>query len=288
MRLFEILKDWGQLYVHYSKSSHITINPRPKHRDPVGIYLFPEEFSTIGHWVGHPYKFYVKIKPNTNILDLGTLTEDQINTILDQIPAVKNHYETMLASYPKHTTSEKVDLMWEMLQAHFSLRLGRKQAAFNKLFRDLGYQAIFDDTDSVHIAEVQMIILDPRVIEVQKVEKRGGSGFAEINKVINDIIPLIKNRNLPFEVTKPRKNKDTWSSTSKLSGRIRIGNEEQYLEISVGTDDEQPPTKVLASALYSRPNLNAGFGAEYSILTKDYDNFSNLAQIEQAIDKVFT
>lgn len=288
MRLFEILKDWGQLYVHYSESPHITINPNPAHMDPMGIYLFPEEFSTIEHWVGRPYKFYVKIKPNTNILDLGALTDEQIYTILSKVPEAKEEYEARLVEYPKNTMNEKIDLMWEMLQRHFFLRLGRKQALFNKLFRNLGYQAIFDDTESVHIAEVQMIILDPRVIEIQKVEQRKGSGFVEINKVMDDIVALIKDRNLPYKITKPKRSKDTWSAKSKLTGRIKIGDEERYLDIKIGTDEEQPPTKVYASTLYSRPNLNAGFGAEYSILSKKYDSFSNLHNIEQAIDRVFT
>ena len=171
MRLFEI--KWNQLvdnavrasqknlttklYVHYSKSPQITINPNPKHMDTVGIYLFPEEFSAIEHWTNYLYKLYVKFKPNTSILDLSTLSNKQIDTILSKVPEAKEEYKATLAEYPKNAMHEKVDLMWEMLQRHFSLRLGRKQAAFNKLFRSLGYQAIFDDTKSVHVSEIQMI-----------------------------------------------------------------------------------------------------------------------------------
>jgi hypothetical protein len=84
--LVDDISQWDSgVWVHYSDFPDLKVNPKQFHRDPAGIYLFPEGFETKGNWERKPHKFRVQLKRQLNILDLGKLSPQECFDILDKL-----------------------------------------------------------------------------------------------------------------------------------------------------------------------------------------------------------
>ena len=161
------LSDWGNLWVHYTDINKLGVNPQQFHQDLAGIYLFPKEFVTKGTiWKQKKYKFTVELTKDAHILDLAKITPKEMASILNEIGI----------NYDQQGLDQ--DQFWEYLKGYYSLSSSSKKVAkWNHFFRKLGYDAVFDDTGSIHTAEVQLVVLNPKILKVRDVEmqniKRG-------------------------------------------------------------------------------------------------------------------
>ena len=85
--IFESLHDYeAKNWVHYTDTEMLTINPRPFHGDPIGIYCFPEDhFPKASMWHQKKYKFIITLKPNVNILDIKNIDDDLLYSLLSAL-----------------------------------------------------------------------------------------------------------------------------------------------------------------------------------------------------------
>jgi hypothetical protein len=291
--LKENLDNWSGKWIHYSNVPTIKINPNPYHQDPLGIYLFPEEFSTIGHWSNYKYKFTVTLKP-LNVLDMASMTDDILNSLVDKA-GVSEKYKGYIEQYPGNL-HKRVDQAWEIMSRHYAYENGdgKRLAGFNKLFRSCGYDAIFDDIKAVHNAEVQMILLDPRKIESVSLTQKSGSGFNETVKVMNDVENLCRRFDCEIERENPKKIKDRWTDKSSIQGTITMRKDKDYIVFAFGPEGGEKsgvPEIIYANVRYSNPSLGYGCGVRYLIDKKQYDkgigDKGDLDDLERAIRKVF-
>jgi len=298
MKIREIIKEslenWSGEWVHYSKVPYIKINPKPFHQDPLAIYLFPAEFNVHASWTNYPYKFHVTIKPDARILDLSKISQKELEKIVDLAGATEK-YQNYVTQYPPETMEKRVDMAWDMMTAHFAYEgYGEKKLSiFNKLFRSLGYDAIFDDIKVLLNNEIQLVVLNPRIIKITKMETRGGSGFAEVKMVMDMVVDLASEYG-DLEIEQPKRVKERYSTKYHIEAMVKVVNPQHprnYLHVKIGTDDNIPPQQVHASVLYSSPSLNAGYGGRsYLISQKKFDTFRDeppLADIKRALEKTF-
>ena len=223
------LSDWGNQWVHYTDVNKLGVNPQQFHLDLAGIYLFPKDFVIRGTlWKGKKYKFIVEVAKSARILDLSKIAQPEMESILDKI-GIKYDREGL-----------DQDQFWEYLKGYYSLSSGSKKVAkWNRDFRDLGYDAVFDDTGSIHSAEVQLIVLNPKILKVIDVEtqniKRGQ--FARVSMHLDILASLLQSygkieKNLKKEIERYSQGK------TKTVGRLTLTLPEgDYIKWQV-TEDE--------------------------------------------------
>ena len=236
-------QDWQGRWVHYSRLPMMKINPRAFHQDPLGIYLFPERFNTSGSWRTFPYRYTVETVPGIRVLDWSGLSRRDCLDLIVRLGATPEHGaasqygdKIVAQEYPEfvetiETKERFLDATWEWLTRFF----GRRQAAtFNRRLRDAGYDAVFDDTGSIHSSEVQLLVLDPTKVKViEQVEQRG-SGFQELNQVLGWLDLALK-RYGQVKVEAPRLTKDMWGPERRLRGQVSVddGSRSAVWEASV-------------------------------------------------------
>ena len=179
------LGDWSNSWIHYTDVNKLGINPKQFHQDPAGIYLFPEDFKTKGTiWKEKKFKIFVTINSNSKILDLSKTTPEDRKKILDELNV----------RYAEEKAYDDLDTWWEVLKNHYILQNKKQPAKWNKEFRSLGYDAIFDDTGSIHTVETQMLVLNPKILKVEKVEtqniKRGQ--FSRLKEMQQSLSKILK------------------------------------------------------------------------------------------------
>ena len=179
------LSDWADTYVHFSDTNKIGIHPQQFHIDLAGIYLFPSDFKTVGTiWKKKKYKFTVRLKPNLNILDLSKLKEDDFLAILNKLNIPKSYIDGKL----------NADNFWEVLKNYYVLSKRKQVGLWNKDFRRIGYDAIFDDTGSIHTAEVQLIVLDSKNIDIINVETQNihSGSYSRLKEAMHHLEQALK------------------------------------------------------------------------------------------------
>jgi len=181
------LSDWQGKWVHYSDSPYLKINPKQFHRDPAGIYLFPENFRTQGNWHNKKYKFVIEPPSNLNVLDFAKIDHADVENIIKHFGFDFSEYDKTFEKYDHlkdaKTNGKYKDVFWDFLKE----RTQGKKSWFNKKLRELGYDAIFDDTDSVFNGETQLILLDPTKIgKVKRIDQKG-TGFAVVKQIADYI-----------------------------------------------------------------------------------------------------
>lgn len=215
---YKIVSDyqkWKGRWVHYTDFPMLKIRPSSYHRDPAGIYLFPSKFETMGIWYTNKHKFIVEIKPEAKILDFATIkTPEDAKDLINKLDIVDKDLPSFQSEH-----STPVDLMWDYLTERFM----HKSGDFNKRFRHLGYDAIFDDTGSIHSAEVQLLVLNPKIIKVIERVDRGGTGFKEIDDARKVIVEELKKYTGKIRENKPKKDM-SWG-TKLVKSTVRIEDE---------------------------------------------------------------
>ena len=291
--LFENLETWDTgRWVHYSDHPMMTINLKSYFQDPLAIYMFPESFKPqTMMWPNMENKFTVTIKSTAKILDWSSLTDDQIEQFLHACKAW-DHYQETMARYPDTDRARILHRVWESMRSSMILGEGGGKARWNKVFREAGWDAIFDDTGAIHTSEVQLLVLDPRVIATVHKASRKTGGFVPMQKVVKELIDLCS----PYgdvEVDGPKRMRDGYSSSAptKLMTKIHVKrSDENYLDMNVrfDPDDKHRKCMINVSVNWARPSLNAGYGAEYNFIKDAWDNYSGISDIKRALDKTFT
>lgn len=214
------------LWIHYSKLPQLTINPKQFHQDPAGLYLFPEKFKTEGNWHRFPYRIVCRLKPGLRVLDIPRLTREQILGLLDAFGFQDMKSDEYLVPGKSERDQGVQDRFWDIIRQRFLGEPGR----FNKAWRRQGYDAIFDDQGIIHPSETQLIVLNPRFVEIVRVEEQKATGFSEVNKVL-DLMASRYGSLGEVKIRRPTQQKD-WGE-KQLRGSIEIRNGADYAEFTV-------------------------------------------------------
>lgn len=213
---------WKGRWVHWSTTPYLKLNPQPGHQDPAGIYLFPEKFRTAGSWHAKPFKFIVEVPEDLKVLDLAEIsTAQSALELLEKLGTAAGaefpDFKRQIEKSERHVA----DIMWEYLQRFF---MGR-QGLFNKRLRQLGYDAVFDDTESIHSSEVQLLLLDPRKVKIVEREDKKGSGI----ELVTEILDMIASKGKKYSsvvVHRPKKKFEMWDKAHTLAGYVKVGNDQ--------------------------------------------------------------
>lgn len=196
------------------KVPHLGINPRPFHHDPIGIYTFPKDYVLSGGlerntgMAENPYYYIVKPSSKANILNLSRMSDSEARKILIRMGIDSPNGESYMDD-PKIFHHSKGDLkaghiFWGVLEVvRKQLKNAGKNSSWNVLFKDSGYNVLYDEGDAIiHSNEPsQIVYLESSAMEVLDQGKQDDSS----NKIYSF---FIKN----FPELRPEKTKDHWGS----------------------------------------------------------------------------
>jgi len=280
LKAIATLEDWSGRWVHYSEVPYLKVNPDQFHGDPAGIYLFPEEFKTKGRWENFPYKFVVELPKDANVLDLARVSRDEMIELVEHCFGYIGR--TLDAEERDHLekAQDYQDYGWGIIR---NSKFMTRQAKWNKALRDLGYDAVFDDTGAVHSSEVQLIVLHPRKLKIVDMVRKSGSGFKELTDTTNHLVGLLTKYG-EITVKEPKKRKGNWTRDLVLSSEVTVENDDKYATYKLTVQmDKKVPMGIQVSLAYSEPRLGYGSGGDYSFNKKEY-NFDRLLT---DADKIF-
>ena len=295
--LKESLEDWNSnnIWIHYSEEEMLRFNIKSIWQDPLAIYCFPQTFKpSTPMWAKMKYKFEISIKENARILDISKITKTQIHQLLEKCgkDAIE-YYEHSIERYPPTSMKDNARKMWDAMREVFvtSYVGNAGKAKWNRLIRECGWDAIFDDTNTIYHGEVQLVILNPSIIKNIKSFPNKLNAFASVKKVTEDVKNLLSKYNGDIVVTGPKKIKEnSWGNNiTKIASQIELHKSEtNYVYIKIEwVPDTNFSDRINISVRYSRPSLGYGSGAEYSIVKNQYDNYSSLTRLESDLDKIF-
>lgn len=270
--------DWSGEWVHYSDINKIGINPQQFHMDLAGVYLFPKEFKTRGTlWKEKKYKFTVKIGDSAKVLDLSKLSKNDLRDVLDKLK-IKFSED----AYPLN-----VDNFWEALKNHYCLGNSKNAGRWNADFRRLGYDAVFDDTGSIHTAEVQLVVLNPKIIKIIDVEtqniKRGQ--FDRVKRASDYLVSLLK----PYgkvEVDIKKKRELYPKKNAVVRALVRLHMEDgKRLDWNVSEDEANHEIIVSLDHSLGIPKLRDNWGT-----TRDHERIesNDFSEIKNIVDRVMS
>lgn len=269
-------EDWSGIWVHYTDINKLGVNPKQFHQDPAGIYLFPEEFKTKGSlWQKKKFVFTLEIKPNAKILDLGALSEKEKLDLAGklEVPLEEDFFKR------KYVGNRS---WWESLKNKYILQINAPGAAkWTKDFRKLGYDAIFDDKKTIHVAEVQLLVFNPKILKVIKVVERSGSGG--IHKKIKDHQKLVAEYSKPYgEIEiKPVRTKRGWGNDPNyLVGELKFTKGDAYIYWGISCQNGH---WMSLSVLYASEKPS---GYSLGSLVKPYDKKDIERAVKRAIEYV--
>ena len=282
MKYLEIIKEtleqWDGNWVHYSDQPYMkaTIS-KQSHQDPAGIYLFPEKFNPINMWKNKRYKFIVKLDPSIKILDVAKLSKEEVENFTKYMIGDKiEKYHALNNEYPIKNEKDYFDRAWDILRAHFSYEGGFRQfGLFNKKIREYGYDAIFDDTLSIHCAEIQLLVLNPTKIKIIQMVERKNNAYTKITNAMKTLENILKEFG-NVKIDQPKLN--TSYGKKELIGYVNLSIGEQfeyphenyhdnkYMNFKLAYDSQRNVVNI--HLLYSNPRLDYGVGA---LITDDND-----------------
>lgn len=286
MKLVDLFEaDIPTRWIHYSDTPMLSLNPRGFHQDPMGIYFFPQDFKPFSMWNEKPYKFVVSLKPGTRVLHYGSITDQELDHLLT-LTGAKQQFEDSIRRYPPKDHKRRLDMAWSTMRDHYMRRV---PAAWSKAIMQAGWDAIYDDTGAIHVAEPrQLLVVNPRVIQVIDMQRQKLPVFAALQKVTQDVAQLAKEFG-PVEVEGPKRQRKRWATTTYLGSVVSVQRSERnYMTIEISHQNEEHfRTRIRVSVKYSSPSLGYGSGAEYNIVTQQYDDHSNLERLRRDMEKVF-
>jgi len=252
-------------WVHYSKFPTVKVNLNPFHMDPAGIYLFPESFKTVGDWHKFPYKFTVTLPEDLKVLDLAAInTSEAALKFLEDLGVTDGKEFSIFREYIEKGTTP-IDSAWEYLQRYFA----QKPGAFNKRLRQAGYDAVFDDTGSIHNSEVQLVVLDSRKLSWKR-EDLKGSGYNLVKEVF-DLVVAEGKKYGEVDLDPPKKKWSGYDKANQIRSTVKIRSGDSYVYITTVTTPVTsgyrsiqdlvkahiPVSDIEVSAGYARPDLGS-------------------------------
>ena len=291
----EDFEQWNGRWIHYShgvprspdrdapKVPLLKINYKMMWNDPLGIYFFPEKFQdqTGGNWHNYKFKYIVEFPTNMKIFDFAKFNNEEFSNILSK------HHIKQTRAYDSLRDITPADRFWMQIEDHFKdPHTGSVfKAKMNKFFRDMGYDALFDDTNAIFRGETQLVLLNPTVkYKVIDIQKRSTSGWNEMTQVIERIENLCK----PYgEVKSSRENKkfSGWDQANILKARIAVNQDNwkhgPYVswEVRTARFEKQVPTEIFVELYGATPKLelfSSGKGTTVSLRTMNFDNIDKL------------
>lgn len=275
--LSESFDEWDkEFWIHYSKEDLVKIKYDTNHRDPVGIYLFPKDFEPNDFWKKFKNKFMIYLKDNIKVLDLSKITIEMAEKIVSEnFPELFEELEKRLYS-PYYKPGEA---LYKLLRDHFN---PKRQ---NIIYRNLGYDAIFDDIKAIHNFEIQLILLTPGLIsKIEKINKKSNL-IESISKIFKEIKKIAFSIGADIEFYELKKDKYRGVSLD-----IKIIKDKKYIFFTIypnvkdygRIDINEFPTKMLmdvkftsdmgGTRTYGLSNLE--FDLEKQSFTKsDIENF---------------
>lgn len=290
----ESLRDYtGGRWVHYTDHDMLTVNSRKSHSDPKGIYFFPENFKPISWWVAKKNCFSVAIKPDARILDLSAIDEEGIWSLVKAVGA-EDIFAGYIKMYPPENTHKMLDMAWDMMKQKMMSDTGK----WNAILRHQGWDAVFDDTKSIHTSETQLLVLNPSIItDVKNISKKPEI-YNKMLKIIDDFRKLDFG-DLKMTIENPKR--ENRYGVVSLCAYIDISNEEynpesydtkrKYAKVKIVYDPKQSKDRISIFLQYSNPSLGYGSGTEYNIHTNEYREYiggSGLDKFRDEIIHVFT
>lgn len=273
------ITDWRGEWIHFSKMPVLKINPKQFHQDPAGLYFFPKDFDPVGSWTTYNYKFTAELAPSAKVLDLSSLKAATALDLVRRVTGEEPRNPEKFTDTPESKWDSPSSRAWEGMRTHFT----GKPGAFNKALQRAGYDAVFDDTKAIHFAEVQLLVLNPKVVKVLKMEDmKKGSGFAAVERASTDLAKALE----PYgTVTKtpPRKAKGSWGGAPALQSLVEVKDGEKRASFKVNADVESGTVKVFMR--WSEPRLDYSVGASFDIYRNrwDGDQFDRLLRSVQTI-----
>lgn len=179
-RLIATLRKYkGQgLWVHFSHTPKLGINPKQSHRDPAGYYFFPldhiaENPTKYSYFSFRKYIFVCQVNTKHPI-NISNMSDQQIDEIMKKVQPNR--------SVPKNEDKTTGKNLWDAVNRRESESgpLGPMDA--RKAWLNLGFDAIVDSGSStIHFNEPhQILVLDPSIIRVvEMVESDTDSGNAK-------------------------------------------------------------------------------------------------------------
>jgi hypothetical protein len=287
----ESLQDWDNgKWVHYTDFDALKINLQTSYQDPLGIFCFPEKFvPKTNMWLNMKYKIILTLKPSANILDLSKITDEQLKALTDATNCTEK-FNAYIEQYPPESHDRKIKMAWEQMRNAQILSFNGtgSKAKWNKAFRDCGWDAIFDDTGSIHSSEVQLLILNPRIIEKIDRKLQSTGGFEAMNKVVADMKTMLQEFGR-VEIEGPKKMSDGWSSQKILLTKIKVEkSEENYVNFVIRYDPVNQKNMIGIHLQYSRPSLGYGVGAQYDINRDSYGDYMDMNKLKKDVEKIFS
>lgn len=265
----------------------LTVNSKSFHSDPSGLYFFPEfNLPEYSMWHQKTYRFIVTLKPGIKVLDLPKIGNAELNRLVAMMDVTET-FQDYITRYPPENHQKKVKMAWEMMKNNNSYGIG-KGSKWNKAFRDLGYDAVFDDAGIIHYAEpIQLIVLNPRAINIIDRETMKLNMFQKISDITKEIVEMCK----PYgdvTVEGPKMMAGHLSGGKKtLRARVDVHKtNKNYAAITIGKyDDDRHMIRV--SLQYSEPRLNYGSGASFDAAANKWQ-FDGLKGLARDLVKIFS
>lgn len=236
-RIRASLSNWSGEWVHYTDVNKLGVNPKQFHMDLAGVYLFPKEFKTGGTlWKQKKYKYVCKVKEGAKVLDLAKLSENDMWSILEKLHIEKKYVYT--GDKPLDA-----DTFWEALKNFYTLSANKSRiggaVTWSKEFRRLGYDAVFDDAKAIHCAEVQLVVLNPKILTVIDVETQNVNRgqYDRIKQHMELLAGKLKPHG-KVEIEPLKKKKDGWEKTASLVGKLKLSlSDDKYIGWKVKEDE---------------------------------------------------
>lgn len=275
-------------WMHYSKHQMLMVNANAFHNDPAGIYFFPFDYHpTASMWHLMPYRYVAKLKPEARVLDLPRMSQTDIDTL---IQAVGNgaQFASEIEQYPPDNHRDMVRMLWSNIRNNAF----RFQAKWNKIFRSMGYDAIFDDSGIIHSAEpIQLVVLNPRTITLisQSVMKR--NNYSKMKKVVDELTAVCEQfGTVTVEPPTKKRSSSTRAREPILCARVEVRHgEEHYAAFNIDLDhtDKNSGHMIRISLGFSQPRLNYGVGTMYNTATDRWDDREGLARVRNDLQRIF-
>jgi hypothetical protein len=278
----------GTKWVHYSNHEFLSVHPKAFHSDAAGIYFFPDHVKPdASMWHQKTYKYVVTLKPETRVLVLPDIPDAMLDRLVANMEVTK-FFDDYITRYPPENRIKKIKMAWEMIRTNSPSGWGTgKGSRWNKVLRDLGYDAVFDDSAIIHFAEpIQLLVLNPRVINVVARITQKVSYFQIITKIIDELKAVCE----PFGevvVVPPRLQKSSWSYSKILQGAVEVSRSKDiYARFSVGHDPKETPHLVRVGLQYSQPRLGYGVGASFDARKGEWE-FGGLESLTRDLARIF-
>lgn len=195
-------------FIHFTKVPKIGVNPKKSHKDPYGIYFYPDNFVlNVENWnvfqyaLNFDYYYIVTLKPDTNLLYTKDITIETIKNILSE--KLYKLFDLIKKDFGG-TLNKKFFSFLDMLNADPKERNNEAhkkipKITWNKIFKNTNYDGIYDTKGLIAKEEPkQLVIFHINKINVEDFGKNYFD-YSENHKILKN---LVDKYNYPYDFAK--------------------------------------------------------------------------------------